>query len=79
MQRLKRVFGINIETCAVCGGTLRMIACIEDPAVIKTILTHLERKDASAEPARSPPSRAPPQARGFRSSLPPAQHHRRRP
>ena len=60
-QRLKRVFGIDIETCPACGGALRIIACIEDPAVIKKILTHLDTKDASTAPARLPPSRAPPQ------------------
>ena len=31
MQRLKRVFHIDIEHCGVCGGTLRVIACIETP------------------------------------------------
>ena len=31
-QRLKRVFKIDIETCSVCGGAMRIIACIEDPA-----------------------------------------------
>jgi len=31
-QRLKRVFNIDIETCSVCGGAMRIIACIEDPA-----------------------------------------------
>jgi hypothetical protein len=36
-QRLKRVFGIDIETCPACGGALRIIACIQDPAVIKKI------------------------------------------
>jgi hypothetical protein len=61
-QRLKRVFGIDIETCPACGGTLRIIACIEDPAVIKKILTHLDAKDPSAAPSRLPPCRAPPQA-----------------
>jgi len=25
-QRLKRVFGIDIETCSACGGALRIIA-----------------------------------------------------
>jgi hypothetical protein len=29
MQRLKRVFAIDIETCPDCGGALRVIACIE--------------------------------------------------
>jgi hypothetical protein len=40
-QRLKRVFKLDVETCRVCGGTARVIACIEDPVVIKKILTHL--------------------------------------
>ena len=31
MQRLKRVFRIDIEHCGLCGGTLRVIACIETP------------------------------------------------
>ncbi len=35
-QRLKRVFNIDIATCQTCGGALRIIACIEDPVVIKT-------------------------------------------
>jgi rRNA maturation protein Nop10 len=30
MQRLKRVFAIDIETCPKCGGTLRVIACTHD-------------------------------------------------
>ena len=34
-QRLKRVFKIDIETCETCGGTMKVIASIEDPAVIK--------------------------------------------
>ena len=31
MQRLGRVFHVDIEHCGVCGGTLRVIACIETP------------------------------------------------
>ncbi len=37
-QRLKRVFNIDIETCSTCGGAMKVIACIEDPVVIKQIL-----------------------------------------
>ena len=59
-QRLKRVFNIDIETCGVCGGTLKVIACIEDPAVIQKILSHLEQKANAASPAIRPPQRAPP-------------------
>jgi hypothetical protein len=59
-KRLKRVFGIDIETCAACGGTMRIIACIEDPAVIKAILAHLADKVRPVHAARRPPGRAPP-------------------
>ena len=38
---LKRVFDIDIEHCPNCGGTLKIIAAIEDPPVIVRILTHL--------------------------------------
>ena len=51
MQRLKRVFHIDIERCGVCGGTLRVIACIETPELIERILTHLAaRSTASINP-----------------------------
>jgi hypothetical protein len=52
---LKRVFDIDIEHCPHCGGRLKIIAAIEDPAVIAEILTHLNL------PARAPP-RSPAQA-----------------
>lgn len=59
-QRLKRVFDIDIETCDKCGGNVRIIACIEDPAVIHKILAHLDEKAATAVTAQLPPCRAPP-------------------
>ena len=31
-QRLKRVFNIDIQACSQCGGAVKVIACIEDPA-----------------------------------------------
>jgi hypothetical protein len=61
-QRLKRVFGIDIETCRACGGAVRIIACIEDPVVIEKILTHLDKRGTPTEIPRLPPCRAPPQA-----------------
>jgi len=45
-QRLKRVFDIDIETCNECGGAVKVIACIEDPIVIKKILSYLKRQDS---------------------------------
>jgi ribosomal protein S30 len=59
-QRLARVFGIDIKTCTACAGTLRIVASIEDPAVIKAILAHLAGKARAVHAARSPPGRAPP-------------------
>jgi len=49
---LKRVF--DIEHCSNCGGSLKIIAAIEDPPVIVKILSHL------GLPTRAPP-RAPAQ------------------
>ena len=43
-QRLKRVFNIDVETCQVCSGSAKVIACIEDPVVIRKILNHLQEK-----------------------------------
>ena len=59
-QRLKRVYAIDIEVCRRCGGKLRVIASIGEPAVIARILDHLGRDGEPANPAN--PSRAPPQA-----------------
>ena len=64
-QCLKRVFGIDIETCPACGGAVRIIACIEDPVIIEKILTHLEANATEPEGCRLPPCRAPPQASLF--------------
>ena len=37
---LKRVFEIDMDACAQCGGPLTLIATIEEPAVISKILLH---------------------------------------
>jgi len=59
-QRLKRVFNIDIETCSACGGAMKVIACIEDPVVIKQILDHLKHKAETSGTRALPESRAPP-------------------
>jgi len=64
-QRLKRVFNIDVETCRICGGSAKVIACIEDPVIIKKILTHLEEKSPTRAALLLPDSRAPPQSSLF--------------
>ena len=59
-QRLKRVFGIDIKTCHEYGGTVKVIACIDDPVVIEKILSHLQEKLTSTPAGLRPASRAPP-------------------
>jgi hypothetical protein len=54
-----RVFNIAIETCSQWGGVVKVIACIEDPAVIEKILSHLNKKTASAKPTPLHENRAP--------------------
>ena len=65
MQRLKRVFNIDIEVCEHCGGHVKVIASIEDPAVIEQILKHLKQKVANSDTTHHhtlPPECAPPQS-----------------
>jgi hypothetical protein len=44
-QRLRRLFRIDIEKRERCGGKVRIIASIEDPAVIGRMLSHLEQRE----------------------------------
>jgi Putative transposase len=60
-RRLKRVFGIEIDSCARGGGRLKIIASIENPQVIAKILSHLERTAPDQYQTELPlGSRAPP-------------------
>ena len=43
-KRLKRVVNIDIEICEKCGGDVRIIANIEDPAVIQEIIEKVDMK-----------------------------------
>ena len=59
-KRLKRVFSIEIETCSECGGDVRIVASIEDPVVIRTILAYLDKKGVNAADSLLPDCRASP-------------------
>jgi len=47
-QRLKRVFNIDMEVCGRCGGSVKVIACVEERNIIDRILAHLREKEQNA-------------------------------
>jgi hypothetical protein len=47
--------GIDIESCTRCGGTHKVIASIEEPAVIAQILVHLAKNAPAQSPLEMPP------------------------
>ena len=58
---MKRVFKIDILTCADCGGAVKVIASIEDPIVIKLVPELIDVCPEPATPAFRPVARAPSQ------------------
>jgi len=62
---LKELGHFAIETCRECGGSVKVIACIEDPVVIKKILARLREKASPVSTNLLPENQAPPQAELF--------------
>ena len=56
---MARTFGFDVLACPRCGGRLRLIALIEEAAVIERILRHLglPTEIPAPRPARAPPLR----------------------
>jgi hypothetical protein len=54
---MQRTFGFDVLACPRCGGRLRLIALIEDAAVVGRILRHLgvPTEIPAPRPARAPP------------------------
>jgi Putative transposase len=52
---IHRAFGIDVLVCAHCGGRLRLIATLHDPAVIRKILAHLALGHSGQSPGPAPP------------------------
>ena len=50
VQRLRRVFEIDVSRCPRGGAALRVLAVINEPRVIAAILAHLEPRVARAPP-----------------------------
>jgi hypothetical protein len=51
-ELLRRTFDIDVETCPSCGGRMRLLALVTEPASVARLLRHM------AEPTEPPP-RAP--------------------
>ena len=54
---MRRAFEADVLPCPRCGGRMVVLATIDDPAVIRRILTHLGLPTTPGEPT---PGRAPP-------------------
>ncbi len=61
-QRLKRMFGIDINTCIHCGGAVPIVASIEEPAVVRAIPARFEKHGALEQAHYRPAARTPPAA-----------------
>ena len=53
---MRRVFDLDVLACPRCGGRLRLIATVEDPAVVGKILAHLGLLHPAGSPGPAPPS-----------------------
>jgi hypothetical protein len=56
-ELMRRAFEADVLACPRCGGRMVVLATLDDPAVIRRILTHL---GLSLEPGEAAPGRAPP-------------------
>ena len=54
---MRRTFGFDVLACPRCGGRLRLIALIDEAAVIERLLGHLGVPTTilTPRPARAPP------------------------
>ncbi len=52
---MHRAFAIDVLACPHCGGRLRLIATLHDPAVIRKILAHLGIGPSGQSPGPAPP------------------------
>ena len=54
-ELMRHTFGVDVLACARCGNRMRVVATIEDPVVIRRILTHLGLPTEVSAP-RPPPA-----------------------
>ena len=49
MERLKRVFAIDLSICPDCAGRLHVVADVIRPDIIQKVLEHVARQRAPPE------------------------------
>src|SRR5262245_43972958 len=54
-ELMHRAFTIDVLACLHCGGRLRLIATLHDPAVIRKLLAHLGMVRSGPSPGPAPP------------------------
>ena len=52
---MHRAFAIDVLACPHCGGRLRLIATLHDPAVIRKLLAHVGMAPSGLRPGPAPP------------------------
>ena len=50
---MRRAFDVDVLACPRCGGRLRLLATIEDPAAIEAILAAVSGEEAGRAPPRA--------------------------
>ena len=55
---MRRVLALDVLACPRCGGRLPVIATVQDPAVVRTLLAHLALSGAADPPGPAPPAPA---------------------
>ena len=53
---MRRVFDLDALACPRCGGRMRVIATVRDPAVVRAILAPLGLAPGPDSPGPAPPS-----------------------
>jgi len=56
LDPMHRAFAIDVLACPPCGGRLRLIATLHDPAVIRKILAHVGIAPSGPRPGPAPPA-----------------------
>jgi hypothetical protein len=54
-ELIRRVYEVDPLVCPRCGGEMRVIGFITQPALIDRILDHLKKRGKLSRPTRPPP------------------------